>query len=65
MEPAFLDLIYGIKCLMHLPHEPIMHSRKKNLKLNVSPNQIFFNADSVEVNKTQVLMDIIDWAIGV
>ena len=38
---------------MHHPHKPIVHSKKKNSKVNESPHQCFFKAGGADINKNQ------------
>ena len=52
-EPAFISLRHGMEYLMHHPHDPIIHSRKKVFKLNEISYQCFFKTDSIDTNNAQ------------
>ena len=52
-EPAFLALKHGMEYLMHHPHEPIMHPRKKIHRTEESPHQCYFKAGDVEISRTK------------
>ena len=52
-EPAFVALRHGMEYLMHHPHEPIIYSRKKNVKTNDRPHQCFFKVGDEEVKNNQ------------
>ena len=54
-EPAFLDLINGMKYLIHHPHEPIMYSGNKILITNESPHQCFFKTGDAEIKNPGIL----------
>ena len=52
-EPVFISLRYAMEYITRHPHEPIIYSRDKCLKLNEIPNQCLFKAGSAEIKKTQ------------
>ena len=52
-EPVFISLRYAMEYITRHPHEPIIYSRDKFLKLNEIPNQCLFKAGSAEIKKTQ------------
>ena len=46
IEYEFLSLKHVMEYIIHHPHQPIMYSRKKIIKLNYIPHQRIFKSDS-------------------
>ena len=50
-ETTFIVIKHGMEYLMHHPHEPIIHPRKKIHRTEESPHQCYFKAGDAETSQ--------------